>query len=71
MDNEKKVRSLEESFALLEHALECLEDENISLEEAFQAYSEGMKLVKECNEQIDTVEKKVLKLTADGQFEEF
>ena len=40
------------------------------MEEAFAAYSDGMKLLKECNDQIDKVEKKVLKLAADGQLTE-
>ena len=50
--------------------IEKLEAEDVTLEEAFSAYSAGMKLLKECNAQIDKVEKKVLKLTADGQLEE-
>lgn len=62
--------SLEENFAKLEQELEKLEADNVTLEEAFAAYSAGMKLLKECNDQIDKVEKKVLKLGADGQLEE-
>lgn len=67
--NKEKV-SLEENFARLELEIEKLESENVTLEEAFHAYSEGMKLLKECNDQIDKVEKQVLKLTADGRLEE-
>ena len=82
MEREKKVANenqgkngdgalgLEENFNLLEQTIERLEDENISLEDAFAAYSEGMKLLKTCNEQIDMVEKKVLKLTEEGRLEE-
>lgn len=62
--------TLEESFERLEETIERLEDEDISLEDAFLAYSEGMKLLKNCNEQIDRVEKKVLKLAEDGELEE-
>ncbi len=62
--------TLEENFARLEETIERLEDEDISLEEAFAAYSEGMTLLKNCNEQIDRVEKKVLKLAEDGGLEE-
>lgn len=67
---EQKTRSLEENFALLEQAIGHLEDENITLEEAFSVYSEGMKLLKDCSAQIDKVEKNVLKLTEDGQLQE-
>ena len=43
--------------------IEKLEADNISLEDAFNAYSMGMAILKDCNEQIDRVEKKVLKLS--------
>lgn len=62
--------TIEENFAKIEETIERLEQDDISLEEAFAAYSDGMKLLKECNDQIDKVEKKVLKLAADGQLTE-
>lgn len=58
--------TIEESFAKLEETLAVLESDDVTLEEAFAAYSEGMKLLKLCNDQIDRVEKKVLKLGEDG-----
>ncbi len=67
---EETPLTLEENFARLEETIGLLEDEDISLEDAFAAYSEGMKLLKNCNEQIDRVEKKVLKLAEDGGLEE-
>lgn len=63
--------TIEETFAKLEKTIEQLESGEISLEEAFTAYSEGMKLVKECNDQLDKVEKQVLKLTEEGTLEPF
>lgn len=71
MSEEKKTPGLEENFQKLEGIIEHLEDENLSLEDAFAAYSQGMALLKECNVQIDRVEKQVLKLTESGQLEEF
>jgi len=65
----KEGFTLEENFARLEQEIEKLEAEGVSLEEAFAAYSAGMKLLKECNAQIDKVEKQVMKLTADGALE--
>jgi exodeoxyribonuclease VII small subunit len=67
---EDSTLTLEENFDRLEETIGRLEEEDISLEEAFAAYSEGMKLLKNCNEQIDRVEKKVLKLAEDGGLEE-
>ena len=61
---------LEENFARLEAVIELLEAEDVSLEDAFSAYSTGMAILKECNEQIDKVEKKVLKLSGQGVLEE-
>lgn len=62
--------TLEENFVKIEEVIEKLESEDISLEEAFAAYSEGMKLLQTCNEQIDKVEKKVMKLTEAGDLTE-
>lgn len=71
MEEEKRERSLEENFNGLEEIIERLESEELPLEDAFQAYSDGMKLLKLCNDQIDRVEKQVLKLTEAGQMEAF
>lgn len=68
---EDRELSLEENFSRLEELVELLESEDISLEEAFGAYSQGMEVIKRCNAQIDRVEKQVLKLGSDGQLEEF
>lgn len=61
--------SIEESFVKLEETIQQLESGEISLEEAFACYSDGMRLIKDCNAQIDRVEKQVLKLTEDGALE--
>lgn len=66
---EQEQHSLEENFSTLEELIEQLEAEDISLEEAFTAYSKGMNLLKQCNEQIDRVEKQVMKLNEEGELE--
>ncbi|MCM1214775.1 MAG: exodeoxyribonuclease VII small subunit [Lachnospiraceae bacterium] len=71
MGKGQETYSLEENFARLEDTMEQLEREDIPLEEAFRAYSQGMAILKQCNDQIDRVEKQVLKLNEDGQLEEF
>ncbi|MBO5985206.1 MAG: exodeoxyribonuclease VII small subunit [Lachnospiraceae bacterium] len=67
---DKKERSLEENFDRLEELIEALSDSDVSLEDAFRTYSEGVNLLKECNDQIDRVEKKVLVLSGNGELEE-
>ncbi len=69
MTEVKKV-SLEENFNHIEEMITILENEDVTLEDAFLAYSKGINLLKECNEQIEQVEKKVLKLNQDGQLVE-
>lgn len=66
---EQEQHSLEENFVALEELIEQMEAEDISLEEAFTAYSKGMNLLKQCNDQIDRVEKQVMKLNDEGELE--
>ncbi|MBR2189864.1 MAG: exodeoxyribonuclease VII small subunit [Eubacterium sp.] len=63
--------TLEEAFETLDSLAEQLENKDISLEESFQVYQKGMELLKQCSEKIDTVEKKMLQVNADGTLAEF
>lgn len=63
--------SLEETFQELERVVSQLENADISLEESFQAYENGMRLLKGCNDKIDAVEKKVLVLSEGGNLSDF
>ena len=71
MSQENKGFTLEENFEKLEEIIELLEGEDVPLEEAFKAYTEGLAVLKQCNDQIDKVEKQVLKLSENGLAEEF
>ena len=66
-----KELTLEQTFEKLEEAISKLEREDISLEESFNVYKEGMKLIQSCNNKIDKVEKEVLKLNENGELDEF
>lgn len=63
--------SLEANFAKLEETIKKLEQEEISLEDSFAAYTEGMQIIKLCNEEITAVEKKVQMISEDGTLQEF
>lgn len=63
--------SLEDAFAQVEEVIGRLETEEITLEESFLAYRQGMELLAKCNETIDRVEKKVMKVNEDGGLDEF
>lgn len=57
--------TLESSMEALEKVMEQLEREEVTLEESFRLYKDGMKLLKECNAAIDKVEKKIIVLNGD------
>ena len=59
-------KSLEEVFEQLDQVVEQLEGANVSLEDSFQLYHNGLELLKVCNDKIDTVEKKMIMLDEDG-----
>lgn len=68
---EKEQFRLEEAFDRIEALLEKLQDKDVTLEESFGLYREGMGLLKLCNENIDHVEKQMLQIDEEGQTHEF
>ena len=66
-----KKENLEEMFQKLEEVIRKMEDSDVTLEQSFDLYNKGMKILKECNRTIDEVEKKVLVLDEDGETHEF
>lgn len=68
--NKEEQMTLEEALNRLEEAVEKLQSEDISLEDSFQVYKEGMEYVKLCSQTIDEIEKKVLMLNQEGQLDE-
>ena len=69
--SEKKKENLEEMFKELEELIGKMENEEITLEQTFDLYNNGMELLKKCNLSIDEVEKKVLVLDENGETDEF
>ena len=64
---EKKEISLEEIMDRLDDTVTQMENDKMTLEESYQAFSEGMKLVKMGNDAIDRVEKKIKVLMMEGE----
>ncbi len=69
--NEGVDSTLEEDFKKLDALLADMEKDDIGIEDAFAKYAEGMKLIKNCNDRIDRVEKKVQQLSDDLKTEDF
>ena len=55
-----KKMSLEECFEGLDDIIVDLQSGELSLEDSFKKYEEGIKLIKKCTETIDKVEKKLI-----------
>ena len=68
---EQEQFRLEEAFDRIVALLEKLQDKDVTLEESFGLYQEGMGLLKLCNENIDHVEKQMLQIDEEGQIHEF
>lgn len=54
--------TIEDNLARLDEIISKLDNKDTSLEDAFKEYESGIKLVKECNDAIDKVEKDVITL---------
>lgn len=68
--NEKELK-LEEALDRIDALLNQMGDKDVSLEEIFRLYQEGMRLLKNCSEQIDRVEKQMIQIDEEGQIHEF
>lgn len=67
-----KAQTLEQSFEKLEQIIGNLENGDVSLEDSFKLYNEGMKLIQNCNQQLDKAEKKIVVLNQkEGDEDEF
>lgn len=62
---------LETAFNQIEQLLQKLQEGEVSLEESFRLYEQGMKLLQKCNENIDHVEKQMLQIDEEGHTHEF
>ncbi len=66
----EKELKLEEAFNSLNEVIESLEKPDVSLEDSFSLYQQGMKLLKSCNDSIDKVEKELIILSENGDANE-
>lgn len=64
----KKEVPFEESLARLEEIVAELEGENGSLDELLKLYTEGVEMLRACNEQLEMMEQsvKMLQMQSDG-----
>lgn len=67
---EKKIK-FEEKMKSLEEIINDLETGEIDLDESIGKYTNAMKLIKECDEELKKVEKQVSKLVSENGEEVF
>lgn len=66
----KAAKTLEATFEELDQIIAQLESSDVGLDDSFKLYQAGMKLLKNCNDSIDKVEKKILILNEKGEEDE-
>ena len=67
-----KEETFESALAKLENIVKELENGEIDLDKSIEKYSEATKLVKFCNDKLNSVSKTVNKINTDeGEYEEF
>ena len=59
----------EEAFERLEEIVSKLESGDVALEESLGLYTEGMTLVKFCNDKLSVAREKIEKLAAEGEMQ--
>lgn len=64
-------QSIETSLEEIQKLLDEMGRDGVTLEESFACYEKGIRLLRQVNERIDRVEKKVQMLTEDGTLEAF
>ncbi|MBQ3544074.1 MAG: exodeoxyribonuclease VII small subunit [Lachnospiraceae bacterium] len=60
-----QAKTLEESLEQLNQIIDSMNRDDISLEETFKLYNQGIKLCKTCNDKIDKIEKQ-LEIISEG-----
>ena len=66
----KQNVSLEETFEQIETIIKQLESPEVTLDDSFRLYQAGVEKLKTCNLLLDTVEKKMQVMQADGSSDE-
>lgn len=68
--SEERQPAIEENLAEIAEIIGRMEESEVTLEQSFALYQEGIERLKQCNAQLDLVEKKLLILNAEGTLEE-
>ena len=56
---------------LFRSLIQAMEEPEVSLEDSFQMYHQGIDMLKACNDKMDKIEKQMLVLDSEGETHEF
>ena len=65
----KEEKTLDEMFQELDKLIQAMAE--VSLEDSFQMYHQGIDMLKACNDKMDKIEKQMLVLDSEGETHEF
>ena len=68
---ENKEVTLEEKLAQIEEIIHKMEEPDVSLDTSFSLYQAGIEQLKDCNQMLDAVEKKMQILNLNGELSDF
>ena len=68
---DKKENTIEESFQTLEEIIGKMEASDVSLDESFALYKQGMEELQHANAKIQQTKKAVMAISEDGSLEVF
>ena len=58
---------IEEKFEEIDRIIASLEANEITLDESFELYKKGIDIIKDCNKEIEKVEKQIVILQEDNE----
>ena len=68
---ENQEVTLEEKLARIEEIIHKMEEPEVSLDTSFRLYQAGIEQLRDCNQMLDTVEKKMQILNLNGELSDF
>lgn len=70
-EHRAKEPGLEERFALIEEILDQMENLEVTLDQSFALYKQGIEQIQSANQSLDTIEKEMQVINENGELEEF
>ena len=55
----EEKKTIEQNFEEIENIIKSMQEEDVTLDKSFELYNKGLNLVRDCNAQIDKIEKQI------------